>query len=259
MILKLPTSFSIQYPEKNSLYYKGKDKTIIVKLLMEACDGYCMYCGKNMRVDNKEEFNIEHSLEKSMNIEGCNFLENCKFNLSLACPSCNQKYKTKMIETVPKKFLNYNIECNEKICKEPCKEYIAILEEYIKLNNIILQPNIIDNNLKSYNINYNLLKHTFEPGIENNVEYNFISNHIARFHLNRERYTKAILNISENLYNKINILGEDICIKQLFAITRQERYENILEKKFFEFLEDTFENTKSLKEYCELTLILSYL
>lgn len=261
MRLKFPIRFDIKYPHENLLYYTGKDKSIMLNLLMYACDGYCMYCGKNIRVDDKEEFNIEHSLEKSMNIDGYNFLKNCKFNLSIACPSCNQKYKTRMIDSVPEKLIKHDIECLEKKCTKPCNQYINILNTYIKLNNIILQPNLIDSSLQSYNIDYNLIKHIFEPGEENinESDRNFISNHIARFHLNREMYTRAILKVSEEVCNKIEHLGETIPIEVLFKITKKDRYDNILEKIFIEFLEETFQDTKSLYEYCEFTLVLSYL
>lgn len=261
MRLKFPISFDMQYPEENLSYYTGKDKSIILDLLMPACNGYCMYCGKNIKVDDKEEFNIEHSLEKSMNIDGYNFLENCKFNLSIACHSCNQKYKTRMIDSVPKEFINHDIECLEKKSVQPCDKYINIFNIYIKLNNIILQPNLIDSNLQSYSIEYNLIKHIFEPGQEciNEMDREFISNHIARFHLNREMYTKAILKVSEDLCNKIKNLGETIPIQVLFNITRKERYDNVLEKIYIEFLEVIFQDTKNLYEYCKFTLVLSYL
>lgn len=261
MKLKFPSSFNVEYPKKNSLYYTGVDKRLILDLLMEASDGYCMYCGKNIKVDDKEEFNIEHSLEKSMNVKEKNFLENCKFNLSIACPSCNQKYKTRMIDPVPEEFLRHDLVCSEEECTQPCDKYISILNEYLKLNNIILQPNCIDSSLKNYSIQYNLIKHIFEPGQEctDKKEREFISNHIARFHLNREMYTRAVLKVCEELCNKILILGQTIDILKLFELIKKERYDNILEKIFIEFLEKNFKDVNNLYEYCKITLVLSYL
>ncbi|MGU8702739.1 HNH endonuclease [Clostridium perfringens] len=261
MKLEFPLSFDIEYPKKNSLYYTGVDKRIILNLLMESSDGYCMYCGKNIRVDDKEEFNIEHSLEKSMKLGENNFLENCKFNLSIACPSCNQKYKTRMIDPVSEELIYNNVICSKKECIQPCSNYMEILSEYLKLNNIILQPNCIDSKSKGYSIQYNLIKHVFEPGEKcvDKEDRKFISNHIARFHLNKEMYTKSVLKVCEDLYNKITILEGKINIKVLFKLIKKERYDNILEKIFIEFLENNFNNIEDIYEYCKITLVLSYL
>lgn len=260
MKLNFPVSFDIQYPEENLLYYTGSGKSKLLKLLLDSCDGYCMYCGKNIKVDDKEEFNLEHSLEKSMKIEENNFLENCKYNLSIACPSCNQKYKTRMIDVVSEELISQKVQCSDKKCAQVCDEYIKILNEYIKMNNIILQPNCIDNTLMKYTIEYNLIKHIFEPGYgcKDEESRTFVSNHIARFHLNKEMYTKAILKVCEEICKKISILGQDIDLQNIFNLIKKERYDNVMEKVFIEFLESNFKSTYDLHEYCKFSLVLSY-
>ncbi|MBN9645573.1 hypothetical protein J0L31_01165 [Terrisporobacter glycolicus] len=260
MKLKFPSSFSVKYPKENLLYYSGRGKENILKILMNSCNSYCMYCGKSIITDSKEEFNIEHSLEKSMKINDNNFLENCKYNLSIACPSCNQKYKTRMIDILPQNLFENKIDCLTKECTEPCDIFKTIFKEYIKLNNIILQPNVIESYLKDYIIEYDLFNHIFEPGEEcSDLEArSFISNHIARFHLNREMYTESVLRVCEKIYNNIKIFGSEISIEQIFKSVQKERYENVLEEIFMGFLKDNFKNTSILYDYCELTLILSY-
>lgn len=261
MRLKFPSSFDLKYPKENLRYYTGTYKQNILDILINASEGYCMYCGKNIIVDDKEEFNIEHSLEKNMNVGDNNFLTNCKYNLSIACPSCNQKYKTRMIEEIPEKFLEDNVNCLEKECNEPCDKYKQILNEYIKLNKIILQPNIIESSLNNYSIEYNLINHIFEPGWEciEQDERNFISNHIARFHLNGEWYTRAVLKVCIEIHEKISILEQTINIESLLKLIKKDRYDNILEKIFIEFLEENFSDITMLDKYCKFTLVLSYL
>ncbi len=264
MRLKFPVNFKVDYPEKNSLYYSGVDKKIILANLMKSCDSYCMYCGKNIITDDKAEFNIEHSLEKSMQVDGQNFLENCKYNLSIACPSCNQKYKTRMIDSVSEELINVKVECLEKKCNEICDEYRKILDEYLTRNYIILQPNCIDDKLKGYTIDYNLIKHIFEPGKECTDESSikFISEHIARFHLNREMYTQSILRICEKIYKTIYLLrdlGANVSVQNSLKFIKKPRYNNIMEKIFIEFIEEMFESIDELEEYCKLSIVLSYI
>lgn len=260
MKLEFPSKFKITYPIQNLRYYSGNGKDIILNELIKACDGYCMYCGKNIYIDDKEEFNIEHSIEKSMDVSNSKFLVNCKYNLSIACPSCNQKYKTRMIEELPKELFDEEINCLSNECNEPCLKYKNLFDEYIKLNNIILQPNAINSLINNYSIEYSLIDHIFKPGQGCSIaESNFISNHIARFHLNRERYTESVLKICEDIINKIDILETTIEIKSIFKLIKKDRYNNILEKIFTEFLENNFTDSKVLYEYCKVILILSYL
>lgn len=261
MRLEFPVKFDLKYPEENLLYYSSSDKQIMLNLLLKACDSYCMYCGKSIKVDGKEEFNIEHSLEKSMVIEKDNFLKECKYNLSIACPSCNQKYKTRMIDPVPLELVNSKLTCCKDKCSNVCDDYREILNSYLQLNHIILQPNYIDNELRSYGIDYNLINHVFEPSIKcsDYKSRRFISDHIARFHLNREMYTKSIIRICEDICNKITIVGQSISIEKFLRLIKNNRYDNVMEKIFIEFLEKNINNVSDLYEYCKLSIILSYI
>ena len=260
MRLEFPVKFDFKYPEENLLYYSSSDKETMLNLLLDASDGYCMYCGKNIKVDDKEEYNIEHSLEKSIIIAKDNFLKECKYNLSIACPTCNQKYKTRMIEPLSSKLVNSKLACCKDKCVKVCDDYKELFNNYIKLNYIILQPNCIDHELMSYGIDYNLINHVFEPSIKctDDKSRRFISDHIARFHLNREMYTKSIIRICEEIYNQISILGQSVELDKHLQIIKHYRYDNVLDKIFIEFLEKTFNNVSDLYEYCKLSIILSY-
>lgn len=260
MKIEFPTKFDVCYPETNLKYYNTSNKDKILHPLLKSCDNYCMYCGKRIKVDNKSSYNIEHSLEKSMCLKDNNFLEHCKFNLSISCPDCNQKYKTRMIDTVDIKLLEKDPKCKEKNCTEPCEIFYKILEDYLNKNKIILQPNSIKSILNNYKIDYNLIKHIFESSDEcNDNEKVFISEHIARFHLNKEMYTESVLNICDKVIKNIEIMNWNIDIFQLISMIKTDKYDNILEKKFVEFLENNFSDIYELYDFCELSIVLSYI
>lgn len=263
MKIKFPTRYNVNYPKKNLKYYADANKKYILKPLLEACDNYCMYCGKNIYVDDKYDYNVEHSLEKSMKVDKNNFLEHCKFNMSIACHDCNQKYKTRMIDVVDTELLKENPKCNEKECTKPCEIFCKIMDSYLKKNKIILQPNSIKSILNNYEIDYNLIKHIFEPSNSCKEEYvkTFISEHIARFHLNRDMYTESVLNICESVISIINIMEWKVSKNQVFLMmdANKKRYDNILEKLFFNFLIENFSDIKSLYRFCELSIVLSYI
>lgn len=59
-----------------------------------------MYCSRKLVLDNEYYFNLDHAIEKDeyKEIEKPKSpFTNCKFNLSITCVKCNQKYKNKMI------------------------------------------------------------------------------------------------------------------------------------------------------------------
>lgn len=262
MVIKFPTKYRVSYPSKNLKYYTDANKKFILKPLLESCDNYCMYCGKNICVDDKYDYNIEHSLEKSMKVDKNNFLEHCKFNMSIACHDCNQRYKTRMIDVVDRKLLKENPKCNEKECLEPCEVFYKIMEDYLGRNKIILQPNSIKSILNNYEIDYNLIKHVFEPSNSCGDEAvkTFISEHIARFHLNREMYTESVLNICEIIIRNIKIMNWQVSVNQLYSmiVVTKKRYDNILEKLFIDFLFENFSDIESLYRFCELSIVLSF-
>ena len=45
--LCIPTSYNVDLPKSNELYYNENHKYKIRKPLLDASKGYCMYCGKH--------------------------------------------------------------------------------------------------------------------------------------------------------------------------------------------------------------------
>ena len=63
----LPEKFDIFYPKENKAYYTNANAKILRKILSSASDSYCMYCGVSLRIDGKENFHLEHSVDKEGN------------------------------------------------------------------------------------------------------------------------------------------------------------------------------------------------
>lgn len=266
MKLIFPTQFEIQYPVKNKNYYGQAFKRELINVLLEAADGYCMYCGRKLVLDNEFYFNLDHSIEKD-GYEGVaepkTSFENCKFNLSLTCIKCNQKYKNKMISRVPYDMVNKELDCQTKQCKEPCREYLQALKEYQKLNKIILQPKGTQNNNGVYfNIEYDLLKQIYVPATDTlytNEEIEFIEEHIARFNLNRDTASTCILEECELIWRITEVMPVSNSTKEIYEILQEVRFDNVIAKEFLRFLEMYICDRNMLKDFCELYIVLSYI
>lgn len=275
MKLKFPTSYNVKYPKTNRNYYAETYGKEFEKKLLESSKYYCMYCGKKLRIDSNLGFNIEHSIEKGgyekdthakTKDNDIKFLKHCKYNLSVACYACNQKYKTRMIERIDKVFVSREINCLKRECTEPCKEYLEIKREYLKRNSIILQPQgLSDNEDVNYEIVYDLLKHVFRPLVTNEeLEYkkakiSFIKDHIARFQLNREMFSQCLLEICEFIITVVDNFGVDISIGKIINLLKVQRFDNVLGQIFVDFICDTFKNTGDLNDFCKLLIILEYI
>ena len=227
-----------------------------------------MYCGKKLNCDNKLEYNIEHSIEKggySLIKDNIEFLTHCKFNLSVACSICNQSYKTRMIEKVDNNLININLDekCKLNKCTEICDEYNTIRNEYLKANNIILQPlgvKIKEN--EYYEIQYDLLTHTIIPKYSNKLkEYdiNFIRNHIARFHLNKDMFSEEVIDICTQICNLVESIGDGSEISSYLNIIECRGFNNIIGEQFFEYLKKNFKSIRNMYEFCKVLIILYYI
>ena len=130
-------------------------------------------------------------------------------------------------------------------------------------NSIILQPfGKKDDNEEYYEIEYNLLKHIFEPVIretDNLKKINFIREHIARFHLNKEMFSSCILEICELIVGLFYTFGENITVGQVLDVVEIRRSNNILGVVFIEFIRDNFEKANDLNEFCKLLILLDYI
>lgn len=264
MKLNFPTKFA-EYPVKNKNYYSETYKKDIINVLLKGANVCCMYCGRKLILDNEYYFNLDHAIEK----DGYKKIEkpkspftNCKFNLSITCVKCNQKYKNKMINRIPYNLINKELNCLHRNCNEPCQEYLHALEEYLKINKIILQPFGVENKKKIFlGIQYDLLKQIYIPIVSDlysETDIDFIEEHIARFNLNRDTASTCIINVCELIWKVIEIVPF-INTKEVYGVLEEVSFDNIMAKKFVDFLETNISNVNLLKDFCELYIILSYI
>ncbi|MCW6079693.1 hypothetical protein [Clostridium sporogenes] len=265
MRLEFPTKYEVDYPKENKKYYSQTYKKDIQRVLLEASKNYCMYCGKNLKIDSNFQFDIEHSIEKAGDEKSqkIDFLMHCKFNLSVACRSCNQIYKKRMIEKLKAEIIEKNINCSKLTCKTPCKEYLDIKKEYLNLNSIILQPmGVCFGENRQCKIEYDLLKHIFKPLIDEKTsvnEVNFIQEHISRFHLNREMFSECILEISEMIIVLIEEFGGNISISSMIKVLSIQTYNNVIGEIYIKFIDHYFNDVKQLYEFCKLMIVIDYI
>lgn len=261
--LELPTHFNVDYPKKNIRYYTSYGKKKIAPLLIKSCNSYCMYCGKTVIVESDKRYNIEHSVDKDGNIhqeyDTYDFLKHCKYNLAIACEECNMVCK-KVVDKL--NFAEYVPfpKCKKK-CDEPCKSYMALRNDYMKKNAIILQPLGVCLPIE-YKINYNLLKHIFVPAYEGDYEEDdekirfFIQNHIDRFELNGRRFTSSVVDICVKIVTWYN--NGTIEYDALMENLSMESFSNVLGALFWEYLQLEFDkqSVKKMVDFCELLVIL---
>jgi len=258
--LCLPEKYKPSYPENNIDYYSGKNTKVLRDILIQASKGYCMYCGTTLIVDQKSDFQLEHSVDKEGNYNQNSkksMLRNCKFNFSAACSKCNMIYK-KRIEKID--FNKYNLIDNcPQLCTKMCKTYMQMREDYCKQNAIILSPLGFGLEGNTYIVCYNLLRHVYEPEIMNYREKDclFIMHHIMRFALNRENFSSNIVDICAEIceLNECGIQEVDLLIK----IEKERNQPNIIGNIFVDFLYFHFRDRKieDIIELCKLLVLLS--
>lgn len=248
------------YPRKNLKYYTSSGpKKRLTDQLLDTCKGYCMYCGKKVIIESDYRFQLEHTVDKDGNINqelDCNeVLKHCKFNLAISCSECNQVCK-KVVDKVDLGKLNSLGKC-PSICTNVCKNYNELKNEYEKKNAIILQP-LGNSELGDKAIVYNLLDHLYEPDekIKNDDNRFFIQNHIIRFKLNGNRFSKAIVDISARVVDLIDSGLSNT--NDLFRILKGEEFVNIIGEDFVAFLEKYFFNSscERIRNFCSLLVIL---
>lgn len=259
MKICLPERFNVKYPKENKAYYTSKNSPILRELLSLASDSYCMYCGISVKTDGKEDFHLEHSVDKEGNynqIDKRGMLRNCKFNFSVACSRCNLVYK-KHIEKLD--FDKYElVEKCPKECTVICDTYKQMHQDYCEFNSIILQPLGYKKKEVQYKIKYNLLRHIYEADVDikDKDALFFIEHHIMRFHLNSENFSKNIVNICIEIY-ELYVRGI-VNTKAIIEFEEEKRHENIIGKLFVRFLKEKFWNSENeeLIEFCKMLVVL---
>lgn len=251
----------MKYPEKNKRYYTGDERAIIRDLLCSASDAYCMYCGKSLLSDGSLSVQLEHSVDKEGNggdVEKEKALKECKYNLAAACELCNMVYK-KRVEKMDLTKYDLPLKCPDE-CKEPCEGYESIRQKYSEINSIILQPEGFVSEGVEYAIRYNILRDLYEPDIDDadDIHKFFIERHIRRFHLNKDRLSRNVIDICVDIVDmKEYGISENEAIKLLCHF--KKRQPNIIGKYFLEFLENKFRDktVDELIEFCRLLVLSS--
>lgn len=260
MKLELPANYSIGYPERNDKYYDSPYSGLIRELLTQASQNYCMYCGRKLTIEGEDFSHLEHSVDKKGNIdqkeEDSSCLMHCKFNIALSCPKCNTVYKKKVIKINFERWKDKK--CPEN-CTKMCDDYIEMRKEYMRQNQIVLQPHGYQ--FKGHNavIEFNLLKFLYEPKSdigESTLEF-LLGNHIEKFDLNGSRFSESILDICEDVVDLYDsgILNSK---KILDYLARKKPYDNLLGNLYIDFLKKYFyDNTDRLILFCKMELLLS--
>lgn len=258
MKIEIPTFYEVIYPEENYKYFDNQNHSDILKeKLLAASKNYCMYCKKKLEIQGEFDYNLEHSIEKSNGGDG-SFLRNCKFNLSVSCSKCNQKFKAMMIQSIEIKDFNYDT-CTNKNCSSPCEKINEAFIAYSKRNSIIVQPQGVINTdeEKRLEIEYDIIEEIFKESSKYKYmprDANFILEHISRFALNKNRFNNSFVNISEEILENIK---DELAYDRIFKKIKGRKITSEIEELFIDFLEKLCVDIQSLKIFCELVIILN--
>ena len=72
-------------------------------------------------------------------------------------------------------------------------------------------------------------------------------------------FSNCILEVCESVITIIDLFGESIPVNDIITVTKSRQFSNILGELFVKFISDTFSDTKSLRDFCELILVLEYI
>lgn len=182
---------SVEYKEGIKYTYKpGKGRKNLKKALLQACDGYCMYCYAKVKIDGKDYSHLEHAVEKDFSDKLCN----CVPNIGLACATCNTSFKKceqlKKEEIDNKILLSFDTEkCQDAShCYRPCRAYINLRGHCVDIRPMVFQPPLSDGSEKEFGIKYNVLTGLFQPSSSDSQIQAVVLEHIRRFNLNEKPY-----------------------------------------------------------------------
>lgn len=229
-LIDIPSFIPIYDLKKEYGYEDDILKKELRKVLCLSSDGYCMYCYNSIKINGQIYGDLEHGIEKSINIK---ILNNCVPNISISCSKCNQKYKRSGEKKRVSSFNMSEIDissCAQTNCNHLCSEMRENRKNYIAKGKILLQP--FENEVvegKRLELQYDLLHAKYIPNQNrkySKTEIEIIENHIKLFKLNSsERRNREI-----GLYCK-NVIDQNSILKEI-------RYNNLvvklLQKKLIE-------------------------
>lgn len=237
LVLQIPR-FKVGFVTNKEYGYTSVEKKKNLKeVLVEASNGYCMYCYRRIVLDRQNNGHLEHGIEK----DNSNKLLECVPNISIVCASCNTsrkkqgEKKRKLEKEVIKEFEGHK--CKEN-CVEPCDAYRKLREQYIKKedSHIILQPLGVEgkDTGEQLELEYDVLDTEFKPSRLHKYSLNeeqFIKEHIARFKLNdKQQKTEQLIRFIRDTINnggiytniEYNNMIVDLFVKQLEGKDKEE-------------------------------------
>lgn len=223
----------------------------LVRVLSEACEGYCMYCYSRITVDKKLYYHLEHGIEKADKTN--KKLTDCVMNIAITCSVCNDKFK-KVNESdrieffkTTEEYKNYlKADCCAPNCREICAELIELRKKVneSEFGHINFQPltlnypsNMHYKTNNPLHVQYDILLGKFVPDVLNlkdEDEAVFLQDHINYFHLNDKEYRtdelyrfcrdvvdKKMIDFPKGVYNNYVV---DLLIDKLAELDFEDVY-----------------------------------
>lgn len=237
LVLQIP-KFKVNFAKDKVYGYSSEEKKRNLKeALVEASNGYCMYCYRRIVLDRQNNGHLEHGIEK----DNTKKLLDCVPNISIACASCNtsRKKQGEKKRKISKELIDEfkKNECIDR-CEKPCEAYEELKAKYIENDDskIILQPLGVKgkDTGEMLELEYDVLEAEFKPSRSHRYSCNeeqFIKTHIARFKLNdkqqkTEQLIKFLRDTIENEGNYTNMeynnMIVELFVKQLEGKSKEE-------------------------------------
>lgn len=256
IFLKFPTYKNFNYPLSNKRYSNpnnsGKD---FFEKMKDIYEGFCPYCGEKL-TDRAAFPEKEHTIERKQHYETigtqkkaieAEYIKHCKFNLCIACSTCNKLkanyLKKEYPKVIDKKYFSTDILsniCLNKKCSLVCPTMNEALEEYLILQKFIIQPHGVKNRFTNsmYEISYDVNDMEFIPRDKDKKyteeDLRFINAHIKKLELNENRP----LGINFEFINDIaiDVISNKIPIDKNYILRKKYNFSSILQKLFLEHL-----------------------
>lgn len=147
-----------------------------------------------------------HTIEKTLS----DYLVECVPNLAVTCDNCNQSLKRTGEKQRKDNMAPYieefekELDCQGTKCKEFCKAYAKLRNQYCKINKLILQPFSVqgDSSGMEYRLQYDIMSAEFIPSKRysyNDNDIEILEYHIKQFRLNDVDYkTRALMEFVED-------------------------------------------------------------
>lgn len=254
IFLNFPTYKDFNYSSINARYYSSNQQSnTFFQNMKNIYDGFCPYCGekftaraaiseKEHTIERKQHYEIINGKKKAIKAD---YIEHCKFNLCLACSTCNKLkanyLKGKSPKVIDKAYFTSGVQldtCLHKKCNLVCPTMDAALEEYLILQKFIIQPHGVKNRTTNlmYEISYDVNDMQFIPRYDNKryteEDIKFINAHIKKLELNVNRPTGINFEFINDIF--IDVIAHKI--DEQYILRKMHTFKNVLQKLFLENL-----------------------